>query len=129
LKAGAPVDHQRKGGFSAVFSASQGGHTDVVDLLIQEGADIHLATTKSGTVPLGIAATLGQTETVQRLLEAGANLNYQNKNGITALLNAAVKGHVQVVRLLLEKGASVNICNKVHIEIEMCAQLVLTPLK
>ena len=32
-------------GSSPVYRASQNGHTDVVDLLVQAGADIHLATT------------------------------------------------------------------------------------
>ena len=30
-------------GFSPVYGASEYGHTDVVDLLVQAGADIHLA--------------------------------------------------------------------------------------
>ena len=32
-------------GFSPVYVASKNGHTEVVDLLVQAGADIHLATT------------------------------------------------------------------------------------
>ena len=33
-------------GISPVYAASQEGHTDVVELLVQAGADIHLATTE-----------------------------------------------------------------------------------
>ena len=37
---------QTQDGVSPVYVASQKGHTDVVDLLVQAGADIHLATTE-----------------------------------------------------------------------------------
>ena len=33
-------------GYTPVYVASEYGHTDVVDLLVQAGADIHLATTE-----------------------------------------------------------------------------------
>ena len=37
---------QTQNGASPVYVASHKGHTEVVDLLVQSGADIHLATTE-----------------------------------------------------------------------------------
>ena len=34
---------------------------------------------KSGDVPLGIAAVMGHVQTVERLLQAKANMNHYNK--------------------------------------------------
>ena len=57
-------------GLSPVYAASLNGHTEVVDLLVQAGADIHLATTKvhvsSHTVSSSVAAVV---ETNVRLTE------------------------------------------------------------
>ena len=36
---------QTQNGISPVYAASRKGHTEVVDLLVQAGADIHLTTT------------------------------------------------------------------------------------
>ena len=36
----------KQGGFTPLFAASQVGETDIVDLLIKAGADIHLASTE-----------------------------------------------------------------------------------
>ncbi|CAI8043476.1 Ankyrin repeat domain-containing protein 29, partial [Geodia barretti] len=81
----------------STLCASQDGHSDVVDILLEAGADVHQATTENGDVPLGIAAQNGHTETVQRLLEAGANVNHQNKDGASPLYVASQEGHTEVV--------------------------------
>ena len=63
---------QTQDGFSPVSVASQNGHTEVVDLLVQAGADIHLASTKvyvhvsTHTVSYPVAAIV---ETNVRLIE------------------------------------------------------------
>jgi ankyrin repeat protein len=57
-----------------------------VDVLVKAGADVNQPCTKEPySVPLGIAAQEVHTKTVQRLLEAGANVNHQNKDGVSPL--------------------------------------------
>ena len=62
---------QTQDGYSLVYAASQNGHTGVVDLLVQAGADIHLASTdevyvSTHTVSSSVAAVV---ETNIRLIE------------------------------------------------------------
>ena len=40
----------KQGGFTPLFVASQIGQTDIVDLLIKAGANIHLASTEVSTI-------------------------------------------------------------------------------
>lgn len=55
------------------------------------------------------AARAGDVAAVERLLDAGADVNTADKYGSTALAAAAVNGRLEVVELLLERGADPNI--------------------
>ena len=58
-----------------------------------------------------IASKRGDLEVAKLLLEKGADINFQNTIGDTALHCACVWGHLDVVKLLLEKGADIEIKN------------------
>jgi outer membrane protein assembly factor BamB len=55
------------------------------------------------------AAREGDLAVVERLLDAGADIDSADRYGSTALAAAAVNGHLDVVRLLLDRGADPDI--------------------
>ncbi|KAI1882025.1 hypothetical protein AGOR_G00246450 [Albula goreensis] len=54
------------------------------------------------------ACSSGDTEEVQRMLDRGADINYANVDGLTALHQACIDDNVDMVTFLVEQGASVN---------------------
>jgi ankyrin repeat protein len=108
-----------------------GGHVDLIPLLLAAGADIN-SRDESGQTPLMFAAIRGLEGTwemqtkkeypqrpgraktdwrrmVETLWKAGANLNLQTKDGITALMAAAARGNFQICRLLVDSGADLTL--------------------
>jgi ankyrin repeat protein len=76
--------------------------------LIREGADVNRFTPE-GLTPLMIAAGLGQSQMVDLLLTAGAQvLAVEPRAGATALHKAALSGNPDVVDLLLDHGAFID---------------------
>ena len=61
--------------------------------------------------PLHRAVHNGDTEELQMLLEAGADVNAQDQWGDTPLHAAARNGDVAAIRMLVEAGADVNAVN------------------
>ena len=57
-------------------------------------------------------ALMGDVKTVQALLEKGADVNHQSKDGFTALSWASRVGGAAVVQILLENGAQVDLQDK-----------------
>nr|XP_046234667.1 protein phosphatase 1 regulatory subunit 12A isoform X5 [Scatophagus argus] len=54
------------------------------------------------------ACSSGDTEEVLRLLDRGADINYANVDGLTALHQACIDDNVDMVTFLVEHGAGVN---------------------
>ena len=90
-----------------LFLASGVGEAEIVQALLDQGADVH-AKTGGGVTALIGAADSGHEEVVALLLAHGAEPDAQAEGGYSALYLAAQNGHVGVVRALLRGGASVD---------------------
>ena len=47
-------------------------------------------------------------DVIKLFLDAGADINSKNRDGITALMSASANGYLEVVKFLIEKGIDVN---------------------
>ena len=99
-------------GLSVLHVAAAAGHVEVVQLLIDCGADIHIADTRHGMTPLHHAARGGHREVVQLLVldhSADINLADTGQMGMTPLHYAAGSGELEMVRfLVLDRGADMH---------------------
>lgn len=80
-------------------------HHRILDSLINAGADIN-APSACGKTPIIWAAGIGNIPAISKLLDKGADINY-NQAG-TALMEAAAMGHSNTFQFLLDNGADLN---------------------
>ncbi|KAM9820432.1 LOW QUALITY PROTEIN: poly [ADP-ribose] polymerase tankyrase-1-like [Neosynchiropus ocellatus] len=86
------------------------GRKDVVDHLLQTGANVH-ARDDGGLIPLHNACSFGHSEVVSLLMCQGADANARDNWNYTPLHEAAIKGKIDVCIVLLQHGADPNIRN------------------
>jgi len=95
---------------TALLFAVTGGDAEVVQLLLEKGANIEVRDTEHGLRPLHFAAQYDGTAAITKLLlENGANIDSRcSSQKRTALQYAAMNGCLEIVKLLLEHKADVN---------------------
>ncbi len=93
---------------TALMIAASQGHTEMVNLLLEEFADTQIRD-KDGNTAIMHASN---PEILDILLNQEININATNWNGNTALMIAANKGNVAMVDALLSSGAK-NIDQKI----------------
>ena len=79
---------------------------------IAAGSNINEKDPYGGSSPLISAALFGKTEIAKLLIDAGADINFQNNEGSTALHTAAFFCRPEIVKMLLDKKADKAIKNK-----------------
>ena len=127
----AKADTEIRNGFRATWLLESGatpflraalcGDIDVMKMLLAHGADPNINTT-DGTTPLMAAAGVGYTdgfihdiseettiEAMKLILDIGANVNAQNRRGMTALHGAAHKASLAEIQLLVDRGGDLGI--------------------
>jgi ankyrin repeat protein len=122
------TEHQQ----TALMWAAAQRHPDVVELLVEAGADIrarsltyaqtvvgeqtqragreelNYTVLRGGATPLLFTARVGDAASAKVLLDAGADPNDAQPDGVSALVLAAHSGNGNVAALLLERGADPN---------------------
>jgi ankyrin repeat protein len=102
LQAGADVNVKNVFGHTPLTSAIASGYTEIIRLLITVHTNIDLVNTqdKEGVTILMQAASIGDSEKVKLLLDAGADPNMKDNKGQTALTYAQMSKNTEIVKLL-----------------------------
>lgn len=105
------ADVNTLGGFwgSPLCAASSRGHKEIVELLLDSGAEIDLQEDKISKTTLGAAIFARNKEVVELLLIRGAKINLLDGQDNTILYEASFYSNKEIVQLLLDRGAKIDL--------------------
>jgi TonB family protein len=92
-------------GTTLLMWAATRDHVELVELLLDRGADTEVAASE-GLTALMFAAFLGNTQAIEVLLDNGADVHATGPGGMTAVQLAAGNGHSKAVDVLVRYGAA-----------------------
>ena len=96
--------------WTALMWAVGADHNEIVQLLLDNGANVNVRAGILNMTALVWAVTLKNKKAVQLLLDVKKiDVNTQDNIGETALMKAITNGDLEIVKSLIEKGADVNI--------------------
>ena len=95
-------------GFSLLHWNAREGNAEIVQKLIDKGANIEIKDKENGSTPLLWACPNGHTDVVKVLLNCGANVMASSLQNLTALHFATESGEDELIETLINCGLDVN---------------------
>lgn len=136
LARGIQINIPDESGYTAfMYACGQGGHAEIVDLMISVGdATVNDCNELSKATPLILAANNSHNDVIEMLLRHGAGVDQRDDLGCTPLLIACAKNSTNCAKTLLGAGANPNALDRrsnsalhhcaIHGNVEM-AQLLM----
>jgi len=100
------LSHADVWGCTVLHAAAKGGSSEVMQMLLERGANVHERDAWDET-PLHLAARAGNTAACDTLLAFGADVDALNAQDWTPLVVAGDAGHKVLCSMLLGRGAGV----------------------
>ena len=97
---------------SPLVIAVESNYQEIVQVLLEAGADPDATLNEKESTPLMTATWWDNDECAKLLIKHGANVNRTDMDDDTALHYGAMQNSSKCTRLLLAKGANVNAVNK-----------------
>ena len=94
------------------YAALYGLHGIVKYLITERSQNVHLRAFDDESTPLHVVSSRGYVEVARTLLDHGAVVTAQDKQGWTPVHEASSGGHIELVRALLKHDADVMAQNK-----------------
>ena len=99
----------QEGGWAALHYITATGSEQMLQFLLQHGADVDIKEKEHGNSPIFMAVQVDRPDMLKILIEAGADLTLNNKIGRTLLHSLAARGKIDYIKLLLENGADIDV--------------------
>lgn len=112
LDNGADVNAELPDGMTVLHYATRHNHKGIVKLLLERGAAVDLKLHYDFT-PLLVGSSNAYAEgAVETLLKFGADINFRNRRGETALYMASKRNRLKNVQTLLKYGFDINVTHR-----------------
>ncbi|MDG4548853.1 MAG: ankyrin repeat domain-containing protein [Candidatus Contendobacter sp.] len=107
---GADIDAPDASGDVPLIMAAYQGHTEIVQALLEAGADVTAVDPGMKATALHAAAYAGRTGAARLLIAHGIDIDKQGPyNGYTALHDAIWQNHIETAKVIIEAGADLTL--------------------